>query len=211
MAKNTHSQWSSRMGFVLAATGSAVGLGNIWKFPYMVGQSGGAAFVLVYLACIALIGVPILVSEWMIGRRGQKNPINTMAQLARDNGHSTNWAVVGAVGVFAAFLILSFYSVIGGWALAYMRDAATGAFTGLDKAAIGGAFEGFLARPGELALPVESAATLEAAVVAAHRLAQPGDAVLLSPACASFDMFRNYAHRADVFVAAVRQLAQDVG
>ena len=128
MAKNTHSQWSSRMGFVLAATGSAVGLGNIWKFPYMVGQSGGAAFVLVYLACIALIGVPILVSEWMIGRRGQKNPINTMAQLARDNGHSTNWAVVGAVGVFAAFLILSFYSVIGGWALAYMRDAATGAF-----------------------------------------------------------------------------------
>ena len=150
MAKNTHSQWSSRMGFVLAATGSAVGLGNIWKFPYMVGQSGGAAFVLVYLACIALIGVPILVSEWMIGRRGQKNPINTMAQLARDNGHSTNWAVVGAVGVFAAFLILSFYSVIGGWALAYMRDAATGAFTGLDKAAIGGAFEGFLARPGEL-------------------------------------------------------------
>lgn len=74
--------------------------------------------MLVYLACIALIGVPILVSEWMIGRRGQKNPINTMAQLARDNGHSTNWAVVGAVGVFAAFLILSFYSVIGGWALA---------------------------------------------------------------------------------------------
>jgi NSS family neurotransmitter:Na+ symporter len=150
MAKSTHSQWSSRMGFVLAATGSAVGLGNIWKFPYMVGQSGGAAFVLVYLACIALIGVPILVSEWMIGRRGQKNPINTMAQLARQNGHSTNWALVGAIGVFAAFLILSFYSVIGGWALAYMRDAATGAFSGLDKAAIGGAFEGFLARPAEL-------------------------------------------------------------
>ena len=150
MAKHAHSQWSSRMGFVLAATGSAVGLGNIWKFPYMVGQSGGAAFVLVYLACIAFIGVPILVAEWMIGRRGQKNPINTMAQVARDNGHSTNWAVVGAIGVLAAFLILSFYSVIGGWALAYMRDAATGAFSGLDKAAIGGAFEGFLARPAEL-------------------------------------------------------------
>src|SRR5690606_20772017 len=114
MAKHAHSQWSSRMGFVLAATGSAVGLGNIWKFPYMVGQSGGAAFVLVYLACIAFIGVPILVAEWMIGRRGQKNPINTMAQVARDNGHSTNWAVVGAIGVLAAFLILSFYSVIGG-------------------------------------------------------------------------------------------------
>ena len=77
MSATTHAQWSSRMGFVLAATGSAVGLGNIWKFPYMVGQSGGAAFVLVYLICIALIGVPILVAEWMIGRRGQKNPINT--------------------------------------------------------------------------------------------------------------------------------------
>lgn len=145
-----HAQWSSRMGFVLAATGSAVGLGNIWKFPYMVGQSGGAAFVLVYLACIALIGVPILVSEWMIGRRGQKNPINTMSQLAHQHGHTRSWALVGAVGVLAAFLILSFYSVIGGWSLAYIRDAATGSFSGLDKAGVAAIFEGFLARPSEL-------------------------------------------------------------
>ncbi|MDG4869291.1 sodium-dependent transporter, partial [Guyparkeria sp. 1SP6A2] len=79
MAKLAHAQWSSRMGFVLAAAGSAVGLGNIWRFSYMVGDSGGAAFVLVYLACVALVGLPILVAEWMIGRRGQKNPINTMA------------------------------------------------------------------------------------------------------------------------------------
>ena len=150
MSASTHAQWSSRMGFVLAATGSAVGLGNIWKFPYMVGQSGGAAFVLVYLLCIALIGVPILVSEWMIGRRGQKNPINTMAQLAQQHGHTRNWAVVGIVGVLAAFLILSFYSVIGGWALAYIRDAATGSFTGLDKGSVGAIFEGFLASPAEL-------------------------------------------------------------
>ncbi len=150
MSATTHAQWSSRMGFVLAATGSAVGLGNIWKFPYMVGQSGGAAFVLVYLLCIALIGVPILVSEWMIGRRGQKNPINTMAQLARQHGHTRNWALVGIVGVLAAFLILSFYSVIGGWALAYMRDAATGTFSGLDKGGIGAIFDGFLASPAEL-------------------------------------------------------------
>ena len=150
MSATTHAQWSSRMGFVLAATGSAVGLGNIWKFPYMVGQSGGAAFVLVYLLCIALIGVPILVSEWMIGRRGQKNPINTMAQLAQQHGHTRNWAVVGILGVLAAFLILSFYSVIGGWALAYIRDAATGSFTGLDKGSVGAIFEGFLASPAEL-------------------------------------------------------------
>ena len=82
MAKLAHAQWSSRMGFVLAAAGSAVGLGNIWRFSYMVGDSGGAAFVLVYLACVALVGLPILVAEWMIGRRGQKNPINTMSDLA---------------------------------------------------------------------------------------------------------------------------------
>ena len=150
MNATTHAQWSSRMGFVLAATGSAVGLGNIWKFPYMVGQSGGAAFVLVYLVCIALIGVPILVAEWMIGRRGQKNPINTMAQLAREHGHHRSWALVGGVGVLAAFLILSFYSVIGGWSLAYVRDALTGSFTGMDKSAIGAAFDAFLARPLEL-------------------------------------------------------------
>lgn len=150
MSATTHAQWSSRMGFVLAATGSAVGLGNIWKFPYMVGQSGGAAFVLVYLVCIALIGVPILVAEWMIGRRGQKNPINTMAQLAREHGHHRSWALVGGIGVLAAFLILSFYSVIGGWSLAYVRDALTGSFTGMDKGAIGAAFDAFLARPLEL-------------------------------------------------------------
>lgn len=150
MKSGTHAQWSSRMGFLLAATGSAVGLGNIWKFPYMVGQSGGGAFVLVYLLCIAFIGVPILVAEWMIGRRGQKNPINTMAQLAAANGHSRNWAAVGAVDVLAAFLILSFYSVIGGWALSYMTDAAGGVFSGLDRDAVAGLFGDFLGRPDAL-------------------------------------------------------------
>mgnify|MGYP005848506285 CR=1 FL=1 len=149
MAKaHSHGQWTSRMGFVLAATGSAVGLGNIWKFPYMIGQSGGAAFVLVYLACIALIGLPILVAEWMIGRRGQKNPISTMAEVAAKHGSSRSWAVVGFTGVLGAFLILSFYSVIGGWALSYMGDAASGAFAGMDKEATGAAFTGFLGNAG---------------------------------------------------------------
>ncbi len=146
----THAHWSSQMGFMLAATGSAVGLGNIWKFPYMVGQSGGAAFVLVYLACIAMIGLPILVSEWLIGRRGQKNPISAMAEVAAKNGRSRGWAVVGATGVLGAFLILSFYSVIGGWAVSYMVDIASGAFTGMDKDAVGNAFTGFLGNAGSL-------------------------------------------------------------
>lgn len=167
MAKShSHAQWSSRMGFVLAATGSAVGLGNIWKFPYMIGQSGGAAFVLVYLACIAMIGLPILVSEWMIGRRGQKNPINTMSEVAAANGRSRNWAVVGATGVLGAFLILSFYSVIGGWALSYMVDVAGGTFGGMDKDAVSGAFSAFLANPGSLLVWHSVFMALTVAVVA---------------------------------------------
>jgi len=149
-APKVHDHWSSRLGFIIAAVGSAVGLGNIWKFPYMVGQSGGAAFVLVYLGCIALIGLPILVAEWLIGRRGQKNPVNTMAALARKNGRGRGWVLVGAGGTLAAFLILSFYSVIGGWALSYLAEAATGSFSGIGKDAAAGLFSGLLASPGRL-------------------------------------------------------------
>ncbi|WP_447554659.1 sodium-dependent transporter [Vreelandella sp. EE22] len=150
MAKLAHAQWSSRMGFVLAAAGSAVGLGNIWRFSYLTGESGGAAFVLVYLACVALVGLPILVAEWMIGRRGQKNPINTMAELARRHGRSRGWAVVGMSGVLAAFLILSFYSVIGGWSLNYTLGSITGSFSGQDADASGAAFSNLLGSPGAL-------------------------------------------------------------
>ncbi len=83
-----HGQWSSRWAFVLAATGSAVGLGNIWKFPYITGENGGGAFVLVYLVCIALIGIPIMMAEVMLGRRGRQSPVNTMQMLAVEAGHS---------------------------------------------------------------------------------------------------------------------------
>ncbi|AYF33474.1 sodium-dependent transporter [Vreelandella alkaliphila] len=152
MAKLAHAQWSSRMGFVLAAAGSAVGLGNIWRFSYMVGDSGGAAFVLVYLACVALVGLPILVAEWMIGRRGQKNPINTMADLAANHGKSKAWALIGVSGVLAAFLILSFYSVIGGWSLNYTLSSVIGTFNGQDADTISGLFSGMLASPTTLLL-----------------------------------------------------------
>ncbi|TVO68828.1 sodium-dependent transporter [Denitromonas ohlonensis] len=164
--KQGHGQWSSRMGFMLAAVGSAVGLGNIWKFPYMVGQSGGAAFVAVYLICIAMIGLPIIVAEWMIGRRGQKNPINTMADLAEANGRSKGWVMVGVSGTLAGFLILSFYSVIGGWALSYLIDAVSGGFTGMDKDAAGAAFSGMLGNPGSLTIWHTAFMVLTAGVVA---------------------------------------------
>ncbi|WP_339934731.1 sodium-dependent transporter [Vreelandella glaciei] len=152
MAKLAHAQWSSRMTFVLAAAGSAVGLGNIWKFPYMVGESGGAAFVFVYLLCIALIGLPILVSEWLLGRRGQKNPASTMSELARTANKPKAWAIVGISGIVGAFLILSFYSVIGGWSLYYTVNSVSGAFSGQDADGIGALFNGMLSNPGLLLL-----------------------------------------------------------
>jgi neurotransmitter:Na+ symporter, NSS family len=152
MAKLAHAQWSSRMTFVLAAAGSAVGLGNIWKFPYMVGESGGAAFVFVYLLCIALIGLPILVSEWLLGRRGQKNPASTMSELARTAKKPKVWAIVGISGIVGAFLILSFYSVIGGWSLYYTVNSVSGAFSGQDADGIGALFNGMLSNPGLLLL-----------------------------------------------------------
>ncbi|MGP9797501.1 sodium-dependent transporter [Halomonas sp. 86] len=152
MAKLAHAQWSSRMGFVLAAAGSAVGLGNIWRFSYMTGESGGAAFVLVYLACVTLVGLPILVAEWMIGRRGQKNPINTMSDLATRHGRSRAWATIGISGVLAAFLILSFYSVIGGWSLNYTLGSVIGTFNGQDADAVGAIFGDLLGSPTTLLL-----------------------------------------------------------
>jgi len=123
-----HGQWSNRWAFVLAATGSAVGLGNIWRFPYMAGENGGGAFVLVYLLCVAAIGIPIMVAEVMLGRRGRQSPINTMHALAKAEGHSRNWAAIGWLGMIAGFLILSYYSVIAGWTLAYTVRTASGTF-----------------------------------------------------------------------------------
>ncbi len=125
-----HGQWSSRWAFILAATGSAVGLGNIWKFPYITGENGGGAFVLVYLACIGIIGIPVMMSEIMLGRRGRQSPINTMYDLAVESGHNPNWKWLGWLGVLAGFLILSYYSVVAGWSLAYVFRTANGAFTG---------------------------------------------------------------------------------
>ncbi|MDF7670536.1 sodium-dependent transporter [Orbaceae bacterium ESL0721] len=142
--KKSHSQWSSRMGFMLAAAGSAVGLGNIWKFPYMAGEMGGSAFVLTYLICMFVIGLPILVLEWLIGRRGQKNPIHTMEDVAVAERRSRNWRWIGIIGVLGSFLILSFYSVIGGWATDYIFLAAKGTFHHIDGEGTSQVFKQFL-------------------------------------------------------------------
>jgi len=142
-----HGQWSSKLAFILAVTGSAVGLGNIWKFPYMAGVNGGGAFVLVYLACVMAIGLPIMMSEIMIGRRGRRNPVATMQILGEEEAGQLKWGLVGIMGVVAGFLILSFYSVIAGWALAYVVKAAANDFAGQDAATIGAMFDTFVANP----------------------------------------------------------------
>lgn len=143
--------WSSRWAFFLAATGSAVGLGNIWKFPYITGQNGGGAFVLVYLACILAIGIPLLMAEVMIGRRGRANPEGAMAALAKAAGASRHWRLLGSMAILTGFLILSFYAVIAGWALAYAPAAAIGSFAGLDGESSGALFGAMLGDPWKLA------------------------------------------------------------
>lgn len=126
-----HNQWSSRMAFILAASGSAIGLGNIWKFPYLAGDNGGGAFVLVYVLCVAVIGIPIMIAETMLGRRGRQSPINTMLSLADEAKASPAWHYVGWLGVVAGFLILSYYSVIAGWSLAYIMKTGGGFMSGI--------------------------------------------------------------------------------
>ena len=106
--------WSSRLGFVLAAAGSAVGLGNLWKFPYITWSNSGGAFVLVYLVCVLAVGLPIMMAEILIGRHTQKSPVGAMAQAV-----GPAWSLVGGLGVLTGFIILAYYTVIAGWTLRY--------------------------------------------------------------------------------------------
>lgn len=117
-------QWGSKIGFILAASGSAVGIGNIWKYPSIAGENGGGAFTIVYLACILIVGLSIVVAEFVIGRKTQLSPVGAFEQLAP----KTNWKWVGYLGVAAAFVILSFYGVVGGWILKYIIDSVSGGF-----------------------------------------------------------------------------------
>ena len=146
--QSIHGQWSSRWAFILAATGSAVGLGNIWKFPYITGENGGGAFVLVYLLCIAVVGIPVMMSEIMLGRRGKQSPIHTMRTLAQEERAGGYWQLVGWFGVLSGFLILSFYSVIAGWALSYVVEALSGTFTEISGDQSGELFTGLVSNPG---------------------------------------------------------------
>jgi NSS family neurotransmitter:Na+ symporter len=146
----TITTWSSRLAFLLAAVGASVGLGNIWKFPYLTGVNGGGAFVLIYIGCALLVAIPILIGELLIGRRGRHSPPLAMRALAEESGRSRQWGLVAWMGVIVGYLILSYYSVIAGWATAYFFDAASGQFSGLSAAAVTTHFDQLLASPTRL-------------------------------------------------------------
>ena len=145
--KGMHGAWASRWTFIMAATGSAVGLGNMWKFPYVAGSNGGGAFVIIYLLCILMIGVPVMMAEVMIGRQGRQSPINSMKDLVSEHHINRSWLSIGWLGVVAGLLILSFYAVIAGWALKYIFLLASGDLQSASGESASAVFSSLLSDP----------------------------------------------------------------
>ena len=159
-------EWSSRAAFILAAIGSAVGLGNLWRFPYVAGENGGGVFVLFYLICVLLIGLPVLVAELLIGRRGRMSAVGSVVRIAKSEGRSSWWALQSWIGMIGSFVIVTFYSVIAGWVIAYavmmagdlargvaengLGALSAGAFAGESQDEIAGKLSALLADPGRM-------------------------------------------------------------
>ena len=150
MHKTSTSFWTSNLGFIMACIGAAVGLGNIWKFPYMTGTQGGGAFVLIYLASIFAIATPIAAAELLIGRSGQSDAVSSVRKLARDHQRSELLGWIGGIAVLGAFTLLTFYAVIAGWVSAYIISAASGGLSSLDAQSSGAHFADLLAEPGKM-------------------------------------------------------------
>ena len=139
----------SRLGFILLSAGCAIGIGNVWKFPYMVGQYGGGAFVLIYIFFLIILGVPIMTMEFAIGRAGRKSPVRFYQELEPEN---SKWHIHGYISMLGNYLLLMFYTSVAGWLLQYFTDIASGSFAGLDASGIKTAYEGMLTKPGILLL-----------------------------------------------------------
>lgn len=144
---STNPVWSSRWTFIMATTGAAVGLGNIWKFPYIAGENGGGAFVLMYLVCILLLGIPVMIAEVLLGRKGRENPVHAMIRHARAADASKAWSFIGIMGVAAGIMILMYYSVVAGWALEYVVQSANGSYIGKPAAEIAAGFAALASNP----------------------------------------------------------------
>jgi NSS family neurotransmitter:Na+ symporter len=136
-------KWGSRIGFILAAAGSAVGLGNVWRFPYITGMHGGALFVLIYILCVVALGLPVMLAELAMGRATCKNPVGAFRAIRP----GAKWHYTGLLGVVTAVMILSFYSVIAGWTVGYCFKTLAGQFAAAGKAEVAGIFAGFIAAP----------------------------------------------------------------
>jgi neurotransmitter:Na+ symporter, NSS family len=139
--------WKNRWTFMLATAGSAIGLGNIWKLPYMIGVNGGSAFVLVFIVCILFVGIPLMMTEILLGRRAHQNPLNAMQTLAKEANVSSRWRYIGGMGMLAGVIILGFYSVIGGWVLTYISYSAQNNFSGITATQSNENFAALLASP----------------------------------------------------------------
>jgi len=136
--------WGSRAGFILAAAGSAIGLGNIWRFPYITGKNGGALFVLIYIGAVLILGLPIMLAEFALGRATAKNPVGAFHAICP----GSKWRYTGFLGVITGVMILSFYSVIAGWTLGYCYKSLSGQFTEISKGQAAAIFRSFIANPG---------------------------------------------------------------
>jgi NSS family neurotransmitter:Na+ symporter len=144
---SSREKWSSLLAFVWVAAGAAVGLGNVWKFPYMAGQNGGSAFVLIYLGFVALIALPLMTAEIALGKIGRRNAVDNFSYLAKIHNLSRHWRLVGYLGSLTLFLIFCFYSVVAGWSIAYLYFAASNSFMAKDPKAIAEIWTGFLLEP----------------------------------------------------------------
>ncbi|WP_252109835.1 MULTISPECIES: sodium-dependent transporter [unclassified Halomonas] len=144
---DTLERWGSKRAFILAMTGAAVGLGNIWRFPYIAGENGGAAFLLLYIVFVLLLGIPVMMAEILIGRAGRQSPMRSLATLAKASQASPHWRYLGLFGALTVFCILSFYSVVSGWSIEFLVASINGTFEGQSPQAIGAGFEAFLANP----------------------------------------------------------------
>lgn len=134
IASETTNSWSSRPAFLLAAIGGAVGLGNLWRFPYVAGEYGGGGFVIIYLGFVFLLGAPLMAGEMMLGRRGHRSPVNAIAALVRAENASLFWRSIGWISLLVPFIGLSYYAVVAAWAIDYLGLAATNGFSGFDAA-----------------------------------------------------------------------------
>lgn len=143
MTKDDRANFGSKLGVILASAGSAVGLGNIWRFPFETGNHGGAAFILIYLLCVLILGTPIMIAEFLIGRRSRANTAGAYQKLAP----GTHWKWIGRMGVLAGFLILGYYSIVAGWTLEFIGEAATNSFAGKSATEFISSFDSFVSNP----------------------------------------------------------------